>query len=183
MTWLPTYEKQDTAYNFVNKEFRKKRFQNVPMSNKIHNKDFSFNGARGKMRHTKSDVVKVAGSKKLRKEKIEKPTDIDTEKVIEKTQLIFKGSDVRGLQKTNKKEAIAWLKKNGNKIKYNRGKHRRSGLYSGGLMMRKYEELTKRLDAQRGEKEVVVDEFANLQQNIQDTIVPNNQLKISSSGL
>lgn len=176
--------RERVAFNFMNKEFRKNRHLVRPLSTSIYNNKFTSNGGHGVYEHDKTNLVKIAGREKLIKEKeINEEINFDELKIIEKTQINFKGAELKGKRITNKKEALQNIKNL--RVKYNRGGNaggRRSGLFSGGLAMREYEKEQVRLSSQDFEEPVEDDEFETLQSRIQEQ-EQNTDIMISGEGL
>ena len=165
---LPQFTKIDSAFNSYNRELRKKRFIEHPLSKAVHNADFCGNGSRGRMRHMSQKVEKAAGDTNIKK-KPRKVIDveIDAQDVIEQSQINFDGTEVRGKRTTNSAEAKAWIKKYGGVVKNNRGIHFTSGHFSGGKLRREYEASTKRYPSE-GDNVMVDDEFKNLSEMQQE---------------
>jgi len=157
----------------------------LPIDKMHYNKSFTGNGAKGKMRHDKEDLSKVTGYQKLVKEKKTNNINIDEVALQEKREINFDGAELRGRRLTLKSEGLAYIREYGGKKKYNRGGQgggRRSGAYSGGLMMREYERM--QIKQTSADKMVAEDdEFSNIQALIQKQQIPNNNYKVSSTGL
>ena len=183
VTWAPRWNREAVAYNFINKEFRAKRHLPLPLDKKIYNKRFTGNGAHGRYHHDKEDLSKVTGYNKLKSMKIRKNINFNEVAIQEKRDLNFNGAELKGRRTTLKTNARDYI--NNNKKKYNRGGQgggRRSGAYSGGLMMREYER--QQIKTKSGDKLVdESDEFSNLQDLMEEQAVPNNKLKVSSTGI
>jgi len=174
---VPQWSKEDSAFNFINKEFRKNRNAVKKMNNKYFNKSFTGNGARGHMKHDKEDLSKVTGYQKLRKEKPKKHININEEGLAEKREINYNGAELKGKRITLSSVGKAYIKENSKK--WNRGGQgggRRSGMFSGGLSMRWYE--AHQIKKPSGDKQVVEkDEFSNLQNLIQKQQIPYNNIK------
>ncbi len=179
---LPQFTKIDGAFNSYNKELRKKRFVNTPIQKSIYNFNFAGNGARGKMTHTKENVLKVAGSDKItKKPKIVLDIELDLEKIKEAEQYNFDGTELRGRRITNPEEAKEFIKKYGGVVKYNRGEHFKSGRFSGGLLRRTYEAETKRESA-GGDVVEKEDEFKNLSEMVEESEL-KGKAKVKDEGM
>jgi len=166
------------AFNSYNQELRKKKFRNVPLSNSIYNMRFVGNGSRGRQQNQKSDVLKVAGMVKLRKEaKEENNINFDEEAVQEQKQLNFDGAELRGKRETDPTDAKEWIKKYGGVIKYNRGAGETSGHYSGGLLRREYEASQLKIPT-KDTVEYKDDEFKNLTDMVEEHEDKANNNKI-----
>jgi len=178
LTVLPQFTRPDMAFNSYNQELRKKKFRNVPLSNSIYNMRFVGNGSRGRQQNQKSDVLKVAGMVKLRKEaKEENNINFDEEAVQEQKQLNFDGAELRGKRETDKADAKEWIKKYGGVIKYNRGAGETSGHYSGGLLRREYEASQLKIPT-KDTVEYKDDEFKNLTDMVEEHEDKANNNKI-----
>ena len=131
-----------------------------------------------------TDLKKSVGKEKLIREKtIKEETNLDEVAVQEYMQLNFKGAELKGKSITDKKEAIDYIKKNN--IKYNRGGNaggRRSGLFSGGMMMREYERSQVKFSSEDFNEPEIDDEFEQLQNKIEKSQIDSN-IMISSDGL
>ena len=132
----------------------------------------------------KEDLSRADGYNSLRREKPEQEMNLDEVAIQEQMQLNFKGTELKGRRITDKSEAIKWINEYGGKKKYNRGGNaggRRSGMYSGGLMMRAYEKAQiKKSSGDFIDKEE--DEFSNLQDMIQMEQTDSN-IKTANDGL
>lgn len=185
MNWMPKYSRESVAYNFLNKEFRQKRHTTKKPDEKFDNPRFRGIGSRGKQMNHKENLSRADGYNPLRKEKVVPDVNLDEVAIQEQMQLNYRGSELKGKRITDKSEAIAWINKYGGKKKYNRGGNaggRRSGLYSGGLMMRAYEKAQiKKPNQDFIDKED--DEFSNLQNLIQENQIPNSDIKTSDGGI
>lgn len=150
----------------------------------IYNDSFTGNGAHGSYNHNMTDLKKSVGKEKLIREKtIKEETNLDEVAVQEYMQLNFKGAELKGKRITDKKEAIDYIKKNN--IKYNRGGNaggRRSGLFSGGMMMREYERSQVKFSSEDFNEPEIDDEFEQLQNKIEKSQIDSN-IMISSDGL
>ena len=183
LNFVPKWSRQNVAFNFINKNFRAKRNMPMPIDQKYYNKRFSGNGARGKMNHDQEDMSKVTGYQKLVKEKTTKNININELALQQNRELNYNGAEVRGKRITLKGPAKDYIRQNNKK--YNRGGKagsRRSGAYSGGLKMRLFEKQQIKLssaDKMVEEK----DEFSNLQNLIQEHVVPNNKYKTDTLGI
>ena len=62
MAVIPVWQKQDSAFNSLTKEFREVKFQNKPMNIKIHNPRFTGNGMRGNYHHNKNTAESLANA-------------------------------------------------------------------------------------------------------------------------
>jgi len=179
---LPQFTKIDGAFNSYNQELRKKRFVNNPIQKSIYNFNFAGNGARGRMTHTKENVLKVAGNENIsKKPKIVLDMELDLEKIKEKEQYNFDGTELRGRRVTNAAEAKDFIKKYGGVIKYNRGEHFKSGRFSGGILRRTYEAETKRESAS-GDVVEKDDEFNNLSEMVEESEL-KGKAKVKDEGM
>jgi hypothetical protein len=185
VNFAPRWNRENVAYNFINREFRAKRHMPLPLDKKHYNKSFTGNGARGKMRHDKEDLSKVTGYQKLVREKKKNNININEVALQEKRQINFDGAELKGKRTTIKSEGLAYIREYGGKKKYNRGGQaggRRSGAYSGGLMMRQYER--EQIKQSSADKMVVEDdEFSNVQALIQKQQIPDSNIKTDSLGI
>lgn len=185
VNFTPRWNRVNVAYNYINKEFRAKTNMPLPLDKMHYNKSFTGNGARGKMRHDKTDLSKVTGYQKLVKEKKKKNINIDELALQEKRQINFDGAELKGKRVTLKSEGLEYIREYGGRKKYNRGGQgggRRSGAYSGGLMMRQYEK--EQIKKPSNDKRVLEnDEFGNLQDMIQKQKIPNNKYITDSGGI
>ncbi len=182
MFWMPNYRKQNRGFNFYNKEFREKRFTVPEINKNFYNEKFLGIGARGIQRNdlNAESVRKADGYGKLKKERPEKKIDLNEEGVIEKRQMNFEGAPLKGYRITDKQQAKRELSRINKK--YNRGgkTSNQSGLYSGGWLMRAYEnEQIKLSSADFVVKED--DEFKNLADMVLDAQDPNNKINIKTS--
>tara|TARA_R110000822_G_scaffold123182_1_gene257564 strand:+ start:997 stop:1632 length:636 start_codon:yes stop_codon:yes gene_type:complete len=164
---LPKYPRLDNAFYSYNRQLKREKGMCNPIQKAIYNFDFAGNGARGRYKHTKQDLEKVAGNTNIKK-KPKKVTDmeLDAEAVEEQMQLNFDGTELRGKRVTSADEAKQFIRKFGGVIKRNRGDHFRSGRYSGGKLRREYEASTKRFSS-TGQNVEVEDEFTNLQDGME----------------
>ena len=157
----------------------------LPLDPMHYNKSFTGNGAKGKMRHDKEDLSKVTGYQKLVRQKKKNNINIDEVALQEKREINFDGAELRGRRITLRSEGLEYIREYGGKKKYNRGGQaggRRSGAYSGGLMMRQYErEQIKQSSADKMVEED--DEFSNVQALIQKQQIPNSKIKTDSLGI
>ena len=180
----PKWSREDVAFNFINKDFRKNRHTVRKMNKNIHDNRWTSNGGHGIYRHDITNLVKVAGKEKLIREKlINEDTNLNEIAVQEYMQLNFKGTELKGKRITNKKEAIDYIKSISKK--YNRGGNgggRRTGLYSGGMRMREYEKIQLKLSAEDFNQAEEDDEFESLQSKIEKQETDSN-IKIGHDGL
>ena len=157
----------------------------LPLDKMHYNKSFTGNGAKGKMRHDKEDLSKVTGYQKLVREKKKNNINFDEVGLQEKREINFDGAELKGKRVTLRSDGLAYIREYGGKKKYNRGGQaggRRSGAYSGGLMMREYERM--QIKQSSGDKMVEEDdEFSNVQALIQKQQIPGNKLKTDSLGI
>jgi hypothetical protein len=184
--FVPKWNREMVAFNFINEDFRKNRHQTRPIPNNIHNNKWGSNGGHGTYNHDKTDLTKMAGKETLIREKpVKEETNLNEVAVQEYMQLNFKGAELKGKQITDKKEAIEWIRQNGGSIKYNRGGNaggRRSGLYSGGMMMREYEKAQVKMSNQNFMQPEEDDEFETLQSRIQEQETDSN-IMVGGEGL
>tara|TARA_R110000803_G_scaffold2417_2_gene8197 strand:- start:2744 stop:3277 length:534 start_codon:yes stop_codon:yes gene_type:complete len=166
MAVIPVWQKQDSAFNSLTKEFREVKFQNKPMNIKIHNPRFTGNGMRGNYHHNKNTAESLANATILKREKPDKTIELDAEKIKEKEQIDMNGAMLKGKMVTNVSSAKKWIASN--KVKYGRGKHRVSGHWSGGLLRREYEKNTRLAESIMEEPEDEEDEFGMLEDKIQE---------------
>ena len=180
----PKWSREDVAFNFINKDFRKNRHTVRKMNKNIHDNRWTSNGGHGIYRHDITNLVKVAGKEKLIREKlINEDTNLNEIAVQEYMQLNFKGTELKGKRITNKKEAIDYIKSTSKK--YNRGGNaggRRTGLYSAGRRMREYEKIQLKLSAEDFNQAEEDDEFESLQSKIEKQETDSN-IKIGHDGL
>jgi len=179
---IPRAVRPDMAFNSYNKQLRKKKGIEEPIEKSIHNFNFSGNGMRGLQKHTKGNVISLAGNTNLRnKPKKVNDIELNAEDVQEQMQLNFDGTQIRGKRITDNEEAKAWIKKYGGVIKHTRGNNFTSGRFTGGLLRRTYEAQTKR-ESGDGVNVEVEDEFTDLNKQIQEEQT-NSNIKVSSEGL
>ena len=184
MNWMPKYSRESVAYKFLNREFRNKRHSTKKPDEKFDNPKFRGIGSRGKQMNHKENLSRADGYNPLRKEKVVQDINLDEVAIQEQMQLNFKGTELKGKRITDKSEAIACINQYGGKRKFNRGGQGggiRSGLYSGGLMMRAYEKA----QIKKPNKDFIdedEDEFSNLQELIQSEQT-DSDIKTSNSGL
>ena len=180
---LPQRFLVDKAFYSYNKELRAKKGMVHPIKKAIYNFDFAGNGARGRYTHTKENLEKVAGNTNIiKKPKLIVDIEIDPQQVEEQSQLNFNGTELKGNRTTNAEEAKAFIRKYGGIIKYNRGEHFKSGRFSGGLLRRTYEAETNRQGV-APQEEKPVDEFTNLQEQIQEEQIKDESVKVGMEGM
>ena len=139
----------------------------APIQKAIYNFDFAGNGARGRSKHTKENLLKVAGNENIKK-KPKKVVDmeLDAQAVEEQMQLNFDGTQLRGKRVTSAEEAKQFIRKFGGVVRRNRGEHFKTGRFSGGKLRREYEASTKRISS-TGNNVEVDDEFTNLAEQME----------------
>lgn len=184
MDIAPKWSREDVAFNFINKDFRKNRHMVRPLNKNIHDNRWTSNGGHGIYRHDITNLVKAAGKETLIREKpIKEETNLDEVAVQEYMQLNFKGAELKGKRITDPKEAIEYIKNTSKK--YNRGGQaggRRTGLFSGGMRMREYEKAQIKLSSEDFNQAEEDDEFESLQSRIEKQETDSN-IKKSESGL
>jgi len=164
---LPKFPRLDNAFYSYNRQLKQKKGMCAPIQKAIYNFDFAGNGARGRSKHTKENLLKVAGNDNIKKKaKLVVDIELDAQAVEEQMQLNFDGTELRGKRVTSAEEAKEFIRKFGGVVKRNRGEHFKTGRFSGGLLRREYEASTKRVSS-AGDNSEVQDEFTNLQDGME----------------
>lgn len=178
---LPKYPRLDNAFYSYNRQLRKEKGVCNPIQKAIYNFDHAGNGARGRYKHTKQNLEKVAGNTNIKK-KPKKVSDmeLDATAVEEQMQINFDGTQLRGKRVTSAEEAKQFIRKFGGTLKRNRGEHFKTGRFSGGKLRREYEASTKRFSS-TGDNVDVEDEFVNLQQQMEEEQTGLN-IKVGDEG-
>ena len=164
---LPRFPRLDNAFYSYNRQLKKEKGMCAPIQKAIYNFDFAGNGARGRSKHTKENLLKVAGNENIKK-KPKKVVDmeLDAQAVEEQMQLNFDGTQLRGKRVTSAEEAKQFIRKFGGVVRRNRGEHFKTGRFSGGKLRREYEASTKRISS-TGNNVEVDDEFTNLAEQME----------------